>query len=75
MMQLLSMKIKQAVAEAITAEAVKTAGYDSLEAAKEDRYSICIHGTWYFPYCKGKLQPDGCTDGKISGMTMYSSEP
>ncbi len=45
---------KAAVAEAITAEAVKTAGFDSLEAKKR-WYSICIHGTWYFPYCKSKL--------------------
>ena len=46
---------KATVAEAITAEAVKTAGFDSLEATKRRWYSICIHGTWYFPYCKSKL--------------------
>lgn len=38
---------KAAVAEAITAEAVKTAGYDSLEAAKEDSVAFVFmgHGT------------------------------
>ena len=38
---------KKAVAEAITAEAVKTAGYDSLEAAKEDTTAFVFmgHGT------------------------------
>ena len=32
---------KKAVAEDITAEAVKTAGYDSLDAAKEDGTAFC----------------------------------
>ena len=38
---------KQKVAEAITAEAVKTAGYDSLDAAKEDGTAFVFmgHGT------------------------------
>ena len=38
---------KKAVAEAITAEAVKTAGYDSLDAAKEDGTAFVFmgHGT------------------------------
>ncbi len=38
---------KQAVAEAITAEAVSTAGYDSLDAAKEDGVAFVFmgHGT------------------------------
>ena len=38
---------KAAVAEDITAEAVKTAGYDSLEAAKEDGTAFVFmgHGT------------------------------
>ena len=38
---------KKAVAEAITAEAVKTAGYDSLDAAKEDGVAFVFmgHGT------------------------------
>ena len=38
---------KKAVAEAITAEAVKTAGYDSAEAAAEDRTAFVFmgHGT------------------------------
>ena len=38
---------KKAVAEAITAEAVKTAGYESLDAAKEDRTAFVFmgHGT------------------------------
>lgn len=38
---------KAAVAEAITAEAVKTAGYDSLDAAKEDGVAFVFmgHGT------------------------------
>ena len=38
---------KKAVAEAITAEAVETAGYDSLEAAKEDATAFVFmgHGT------------------------------
>ncbi len=38
---------KKAVAEAITAEAVKTAGYDSLDAAKEDGAAFVFmgHGT------------------------------
>ncbi len=53
---------KAKVAEAITAEAVKTAGYDSLDAAKRRWYSIRIYGTWNFSFCKGKLQPDGSTD-------------
>lgn len=40
---------KKAVAEAITAEAVKDAGYDSLEAAKEDSvaYVFMGHGTFH----------------------------
>lgn len=40
---------KKAVAEAITAEAVKDAGYDSLEAAKEDgvAYVFMGHGTFH----------------------------
>ena len=52
---------KKNVAEAITAEAVKTAGYDSLDAAKEDgtAFEFMGHGT---SFSKGKLQPDGCTD-------------
>ncbi len=37
---------KAAVAKAITAEAVKTAEYDSLDAAAAGWHSICIHGTW-----------------------------
>ena len=53
---------KKAVAEAITAEAVKTAGYDSLDAAKEDEHSICIYGTWYISYSKDYIQPDADTD-------------
>ena len=38
---------KQAVAEAVTAEAVKTAGYESLDAAKEDGAAFVFlgHGT------------------------------
>lgn len=38
---------KKAVAEAVTAEAVKTAGYDSLDAAKEDGAAFVFlgHGT------------------------------
>ena len=38
---------KKAVAEAVTAEAVKTAGYDSLDAAKEDGAAFVLlgHGT------------------------------
>ena len=38
---------KAKVAEAITAEAVKTAGYDSLDAAKEDKVAFVFmgHGT------------------------------
>ena len=38
---------KKAVAEAITTEAVKTAGYESLDAAKEDRTAFVFmgHGT------------------------------
>ncbi len=46
---------KEAVAKALTAEAVKDAGYDSLDAAKRRRNSICIYGPWYFPYCKKYL--------------------
>lgn len=40
---------KKAVAEAITAEAVKDAGYDSLQAAKEDgvAYVFLGHGTFH----------------------------
>ena len=38
---------KEAVAKAVTAEAVKTAGYESLDAAKEDRTAFVFmgHGT------------------------------
>lgn len=41
---------KKNVAEAITAEAVKTAGYDSLDAAKEDGTAFVFmgHGTSHF---------------------------
>ncbi len=57
---------KAAVAEAITAEAVKTAGFDSLEAAKKEDGTAFVfmgHGTSHT--AKSKLQPDGCPDGKI----------
>ena len=53
---------KKAVAEAITAEAVKTAGFDSSGCSKGRWRGIRIHGTWYFPYRKGFLQPDAGTD-------------
>ena len=46
-MQLLSMRIKQAVAEILTEEAVEKAGYDSLDAAKEEGTAFVFmgHGT------------------------------
>ena len=43
---------KKAVAQAITDEAVKAAGYDSMEAAAEDGTAF---GSWYVPYCKCNL--------------------
>ena len=46
---------KKAVAEAITDAAVKEAGFDSMDACSRRRNSICIHGTWYFSYCKCNL--------------------
>ena len=54
---------KAAVAEAITAEAVKTAGFDSLDAAKEEGNRICIYGTWNFTHSKDQLFSDAGTDG------------
>ena len=53
---------KKAAAEAITAEAVKTAGYDSLDAANGRQDSFCIYGTWYISYSKDFIQPDADTD-------------
>ena len=42
---------KKAVAQAITAAgSARKLVIDSMDAAAEDWYSICIHGTWYFPY-------------------------
>ena len=35
----------------------------ALDAAKEDRNSICIYGTWNIPYSKGQLYPDADADG------------
>ena len=45
---------KEAVAKAITAEAVSKAGYDSLESAKEDG-TLCIFRTWNFPHSESFL--------------------
>jgi sirohydrochlorin cobaltochelatase len=50
---------KKAVAQAITDEACKIAGYDSRR-----RNSIRIHGTWYFTYSKCNIRPDADTDGR-----------
>ena len=43
---------KKAVAEAITAEAVKTAGYDSTDAAAEDGTAFVFMGHGTSPYRK-----------------------
>lgn len=53
---------KAVVAEAVTAEAVKDAGYDSLEAAKEDGAAFVLMGTRDKPYGEGVLQPDAGSD-------------
>ena len=44
---------KAKVAEAITAEAVKTAGYDSLDAAKEDGTAFVFMGQCIYRNCRG----------------------
>ena len=56
---------KAAVAEAITAEAVKTAGYDSLDAAKEDGTAFVFmgHGTSHTAKVSYSQMAD--PDGKI----------
>jgi len=53
---------KAEVAEAITSEAVKTAGFDSLDAAKEDGTAFVFHGTWNFSYSKDQLLSDADPD-------------
>lgn len=56
---------KKAVAEILTEEAVEKAGYDSLDAAKEEGDSICIYGTWNKPYSKDFIQPDAEPDDRF----------
>ena len=48
---------KEAVATAITAEAVKTAGYDDC-----GRYRLCLYGPRHVPHRQGQLQPDADRD-------------
>ena len=65
---------KKAVAEAITAEAVKTAGFDTLDAAKEDGVAFVFmgHGTSHtakVSYSQMQAQMEALD------TTMYSSVP
>ena len=53
---------KEAVAKALTAEAVKDAGYDSLDAAKEDGTAFVFMGHGTSHTAKSILQPDADTD-------------
>jgi len=52
---------KEAVAAAITAEAVKTAGYDDAAAAAADGTAF-VFGPRYVPHRQGQLQPDADRD-------------
>ena len=53
---------KEAVAKAVTEEAVKTAGYDSLEAAKKDGTAFVFMGHGTSHTAKVFLQPDADAD-------------
>ena len=57
---------KEAVAKAITAEAVKTAGFDSLDAAAADGTASSSWATAP-PTPQGELQPDAGSDER-SGL-------
>ena len=53
---------KKAVAEILTEEAVEKAGYDSLDAAKEEGTAFVFMGQWNKPYSKDFIQPDAEPD-------------
>ncbi len=65
---------KKAVAEAITAEAVKKQDLTAWMQQKKTWNSICIHGTWNFSYSKCKLSSDADTDGRSWIQECISSE-
>ena len=58
---------KEAVAKAITAEAVKTAGFDSLDAAAKDGTAFVFMGHGTSHTAKVSLHPDAVSDER-SGL-------